>query len=111
MTPPIYKRGKLDPSEYGKVVSMAEHASHWRFAMGVTCLVVFRDRCGRVLGSVSVNGRPWGEPCAGVSLTPIKSGAARCRSRPNFRQGGNDDCYPVRLRASAQEESICVHFA
>jgi hypothetical protein len=41
MTPPIYKRGKLDPSEYGKVVSMAEHASHWRFAMGVTCLVVF----------------------------------------------------------------------
>jgi hypothetical protein len=26
MTPPIYKRGKLDPSEYGKVVSMAEHA-------------------------------------------------------------------------------------
>jgi hypothetical protein len=41
MTPPIYKRGKLDPSEYGNVVSMAEHASHWRFAMGVTCLVVF----------------------------------------------------------------------
>jgi hypothetical protein len=41
MTPPIYKRGKLDPSEYGKVVSMAEHASHWRFAMGVTCIVAF----------------------------------------------------------------------
>jgi hypothetical protein len=41
MTPPIYKRGKLDPSEYGHVVSMAEHASHWRFAMGVTCMVVF----------------------------------------------------------------------
>jgi hypothetical protein len=41
MTPPIYKRGKLDPSEYGHVVSMAEHASHWRFAMGVTCIVAF----------------------------------------------------------------------
>jgi hypothetical protein len=53
MTPPIYKRGKLDPSEYGKVVSMAEHASHWRFAMGVgTCLVVVTCAntipCGRI---------------------------------------------------------------
>jgi hypothetical protein len=63
MTPPIYKRGKLDPSEYGKVVSMAEHASHWRFAMGVTCIVAF------VIGAMalwlSVNGRPWGEPSCG----------------------------------------------
>jgi hypothetical protein len=42
----------------------------------------FRDwRDGFV---AEITGRPWGEPCAGVSLTPIKSGAARSRSRPNF---------------------------
>jgi hypothetical protein len=79
--------------------------------MGVTCLVVFAIGAVAYCGSVNAQTGDRGAASREGLVTLIESGAARCRSRPNFRQGGNDDCYPVRLRASAQEESICVHFA